>query len=295
MRIRFGWSTLFCAFVFLSTLKMMAQEKQSIRVPRVDRVPRLEDFVSGNPDGAALKITDFRQRKPLDGAPSSQATTAFLSYDDRNLYVVFVCKADPRTLRAHMVKREDIAGDDSVSVSLDTFHDGQRAYEFFANPLGIQLDGITAEGVDDDDFSFDTVWQSKGRVTKDGYVVLFSIPFKSLRFHSRSKRESGWGIALGRIIPGNRELSTWPQLTEKIEAYVPQFASMESPEHAHAARNMEFVPYVFAAGEKALDTSAVSPAMKTQQTYRGGLDAKVVIHDSLTLDATINPDFSQVE
>ncbi len=295
MRIRFGWSTLFCAFVFLSTLKMMAQEKQSIRVPRVDRVPRLEDFVSGNPDGAALKITDFRQRKPLDGAPSSQATTAFLSYDDRNLYVVFVCKADPRTLRAHMVKREDIAGDDSVSVSLDTFHDGQRAYEFFANPLGIQLDGITAEGVDDDDFSFDTVWQSKGRVTKDGYVVLFSIPFKSLRFHSRSKRESGWGIALGRIIPGNRELSTWPQLTEKIEAYVPQFASMESPEHAHAARNMEFVPYVFAAGEKALDTSAASPAMKTQQTYRGGLDAKVVIHDSLTLDATINPDFSQVE
>jgi Domain of unknown function (DUF5916) len=295
MRIRFGWSTIFCALVFLATLRMVAQEKQAIRIPRADHAPRLEDFLNGNPGDAGLKITDFRQRKPRDGAPSSQATTAFLSYDDRNLYVVFVCQADARTLRAHMVKREDIAGDDSVSVSLDTFHDGQRAYEFFSNPLGIQLDGITAEGVDDDDFSFDTVWQSRGRITKDGYIVIFAIPFKSLRFHSRSARGSAWGIALGRVIPGNRELSTWPLLTEKIEAYVPQFASMESPEHAHAARNMEFVPYVFGAGEKFLDTTAVPPAVKTQQTYRGGLDAKIVLHDALTLDATVNPDFSQIE
>ena len=298
MRIRLGWSTLFCALVLLVTLKLAAQEKQTIRIPRAGHAPRLEDFINGHPGDAGLEITDFRQRKPLDGAPSSQPTTAFLSYDDHNLYVVFVCKADPRTLRAHMVKREDIAGDDSVSVSLDTFHDGQRAYEFFANPLGIQLDGITAEGVDDDDFSFDTVWQSKGRITKDGYVVMFSIPFKSLRFHSRSARGASWGIALGRIIPGNRELSTWPLLTEKIEAYVPQFATMQAPEHAHAARNMEFVPYVFAAGEKFLDSNAsnaASPAMKTQKTYRGGLDAKIVLHDALTLDATVNPDFSQVE
>ncbi len=297
MRIRFGWALLFSAMVFLATLKVAAQDaslKATIRLPHVDRAPRLEDFVSGVA-GPGLKIEDFRQRKPRDGAPSSQPTTAFLSYDDRNLYVVFVCKADPRKLRAHMVKREDIAGDDSVSVSLDTFHDGQRAYEFFANPLGIQLDGITAEGMDDDDFSFDTVWQSKGRITSDGYVVLFSIPFKSLRFHSRSARGNTWGIALGRVVPENRELSTWPLLTEKVEAYVPQFASMESPEHAHAARNMEFVPYAFAAGEKFLDTTGAAPALKTQQTYRGGLDAKIVLHDALTLDATINPDFSQVE
>src|SRR5262249_29361851 len=165
----------------------------------------------------------------------------------------------------------------------------------FANPLGIQLDGITAEGVDDDDFSFDTVWQSRGKITRDGYVVLFSIPFKSLRFHSASGRASTWGIALGRVIPGNRELSTWPLLTEKVEAYVPQFASMESPEHAHAPRNMEFVPYAFAGGEKFLDTASTPPVMKSQPVYRGGLDAKIVIHDSLTLDAAVNPDFSQVQ
>lgn len=299
MRIRFGWSLIFGILVFLAGMKMVSQEKmggeekRAIRVPRVDRAPQIEDFISGAPVG--LKITNFTQRKPSDGAPASQSTTAFLSYDDRNLYVGFICQADPRTLRAHLAKREDISGDDAVSVSLDTFHDRQRAYEFFANPLGIQLDGITVEGVDDDDFSFDTVWQSNGRITSNGYVVLISIPFKSLRFHGRSHGAEGWGIALGRVIPGNGEIATWPQLTEKVEAYVPQFASMESPEQAHAGRNIQLVPYAFAGGEKFLDTSTAPATMNTQPVYRGGLDAKVVIHDAITLDATVNPDFSQIE
>src|SRR5215467_8918572 len=187
MRIRFGWLTLVGILLLLATLRMAAEEaKQNIHPLRVEHAPKLEDFLGDHPIAPGLKITDFRQREPHDGAPASQETTAYISYDDRNLYVAFICKADPHTLRAHMTRREDIVGDDSVSVSLDTFHDGQRAYEFFANPLGIQLDGITAEGVEEDDFSFDSVWQSKGRITSDGYVVLFSIPFKSLRFHSRS-------------------------------------------------------------------------------------------------------------
>ncbi|HEY7403823.1 MAG TPA: DUF5916 domain-containing protein [Candidatus Angelobacter sp.] len=97
------------------------------------------------------------------------------------------------------------------------------------------------------------------------------------------------------MIPGNREVSTWPLLTEKIEAYVPQFASMESPEHAHAARNMAFTPYIYAGGEKFLDTTTTPAITKSQPVYRGGIDAKIVIHDALTLDATVNPDFSQIE
>jgi hypothetical protein len=299
MRIRFGWSAIFGLLLFLCALKMTAMtaqdDKPTIQPVRADRVPKLEDYLNRNAEPPGLKITEFLQREPHDGAPVSEETAAYISYDDRNLYVAFICKADPHKLRAHMVKREDIAGDDAVSVSLDTFHDQQRAYEFFANPLGIQLDGITAEGVEDDDFSFDAVWQSKGKITEDGYVVLFSIPFKSLRFHSRARRDTTWGIALGRVIPGNRELATWPLLTQKIEAYVPQFANMESPENAHSGRNMQFTPYGFAGGEKFLNTTATPPVVTSQPVYRGGMDAKIVVHDQITIDATINPDFSQVE
>lgn len=294
MRIRLGWSTIFGAVLLFAAIRFAAaQEKTRVRIPHVHSAPRLEQFINGQPREAELAITEFLQREPKDGAPASKPTAAYLSYDDRNLYVAFVCKADPKTLRAHLTKRDRITGDDAVSVALDTFHDGQRAYEFFANPLGVQEDAITAEGTDSDDFNFDTVWHSEGRITGDGYVVLFAIPFKSLRFHPGE--EGMWGIALGRSIPANRELSTWPLLTQKIEAYVPQFASINGPGNARAAHNVQFVPYVFAAGEKFLDTGSVPSVMKNNQVYRGGLDTKIVFHDSITLDATVNPDFSQVE
>ncbi|HET7872246.1 MAG TPA: DUF5916 domain-containing protein, partial [Terriglobales bacterium] len=296
MRIRLGWSTIFCTMLLLAAIKLAAaqnNDKAVTRIPHVDRAPRLEQFITGQPREAELVISDFRQREPQDGAPASRPTTAYLSYDNRNLYVVFVCQADPKTLRARLTKRDNFSGDDAVSVSLDTFHDKQRAYEFFSNPVGVQEDAITAEGVETDDFSFDTVWRSEARITADGYVVLFAIPFKSLRFHP--SQEGTWGIALGRAIPGNRELSTWPHLTQKLEAYVPQFAGINAPANAHAARNMQFVPYVFAAAEKFLDTTTTPATIQKNQVYRGGLDSKIVIHDAITLDATINPDFSQIE
>src|SRR5262249_61399459 len=102
MRIRFGWSLVFSALIFLAGLKLAAQEKAAIRVPHIDHPPQLEDFLGGEANQSGLRITDFRQRKPRDGAPASQATTAYLSYDDHNFYVAFICVADPRTLRAHM-------------------------------------------------------------------------------------------------------------------------------------------------------------------------------------------------
>jgi hypothetical protein len=121
----------------------------AFQIPRVDEPPRLEWFI-GAANGAAERrgapVVDFRQREPGDGTPVSQSTTAFLSYDDRHLHVVFVCKDDPTAIRANVTRREDIGGDDAVALYLDTFHDRQRAYLFMVNPLGIQLDGIVTEG-----------------------------------------------------------------------------------------------------------------------------------------------------
>src|SRR5690348_16119402 len=155
-------------------------ETPTLRIPRVSQPPKLEEFL-GEHTGPETKVTGFKQRDPQDGAPVSQPTSAYLSYDDKNLYVVFVCKDEPGKVRAHLSKREDIFSDDWVGVFLDTYRDHHRAYEFLVNPLGIQADGIIIEG-QNDDFTFDTVWHSEGKLTDDGYVVLIAIPFKSLRF-----------------------------------------------------------------------------------------------------------------
>src|SRR6185436_10241439 len=196
----------------------------TIRIPRVSRPPKLEDFLKNTPREAEARVSGFRQREPHDGEPSTHPTTGYLSYDDKNVYVVLDCKDEPGQVRAHMSKREDIFNDDVVGVMLDTFHDRRRAYEFFVNPLGIQLDGTTVEG-QNDDFSFDTLWHSEGKLTADGFIVFLAIPFKSLRFSGADVQS--WGIALFRSVARSNEQSFWPYITRRVQGFCQQMATAE--------------------------------------------------------------------
>ncbi len=265
---------------------------RTLRIPRVSRAPKLEDFLNGAPRQAAAKVTDFRQRTPGDGAPVSHETAAYLSYDDKELYVVFVCRDDPGKVRARMTRREDIDDDDTVTIFLDTFRDRQRAYFFAVNPLGIQQDSIVTEGQQPDrDLKFDTVWYSEGRLTPEGYAVWVAIPFKSLRFPDAAVQT--WGISLGRGIPRNNESAFWPYITKRIEGFVPQMGTLEGIERVSPASNVQFIPYGAFARAHFLDSSV--PGFSTKNDGRGGMDAKVVMRNALTLDVTLSPDFSQVE
>jgi hypothetical protein len=265
----------------------------TLRIPRVTQPPKLQDFLTGTPREAETRVTDFRQREPGDGIAASQETTAYLSYDDKNLYAVFVCKDDPGKVRAHMAKREDIGSDDRVGVFLDTFHDHQRAYLFVTNPLGIQQDAITMRGLPDD-LSFDTLWHSEGRLTSEGFVVWMAIPFKSLRFPSAPVQN--WGVVVGRYIARNNETSFWPYVTLRVESLLQQMATLEGLEQISPGRNVQLIPYGMFTRARFLDALAPSgPAFRVQTDERLGLDAKVVLRDALTLDVTLNPDFSQVE
>lgn len=265
-------------------------QSRTLRVPRVSRPPRLEYFLGGTPRDAEARVDDFRQREPGDGVPVSQSTSAFLSYDRQNLYVAFVCKDVPGGVRARLARREDIASDDQVAIYLDTFHDRRRAYAFAVNPLGVQSDAILTEGQDDDS-NFDTVWRSEGRLTPDGYVVLISIPFKSLRFPRAPMQ--GWGIALGRVIFRAGERSFWPYISNRYQGFAQQMASLEGIEAVSPGRNVQLIPYTTFTAARELDPS--TPAIAKTERGRAGVDGKMVLHDALTLDFTANPDFSEVE
>lgn len=272
---------------------LAAAESPSVRIPRVQRPPRLEDFLAGTPREAEARVSGFRQYEPGDGTPASRETAAYLSYDDKNLYVVFVCSDDPKQVRARLTRREDIANDDKVVIHLDTFYDRRHAYSFFANPLGVQSDSLWTEGQGSDS-SFDTVWDSEGRLTADGFVVLMSIPFRSLRFPRTAAQI--WGIALGRNIPRNNEMSNWPYITQRIETYAGQFATLEGLERISPGRNTQFIPYFVGSQSRYLDPLSPTRAQFASDTEtRPGLDAKLVLRDALALDIALNPDFSQVE
>ena len=263
------------------------------KIPRVRHAPKFEDFLENRPREAELTVTDFRQNIPGDGTPATESTTAYLSYDEKNLYAVFLCHDEAGQVRAHLSKREASDQDDGVGVLLDTFRDFHRAYFFFSNPLGVQTDAIFTEG-QGYDYSFDTLWDNAGRVTADGYIVFFSIPFKSLRFSNEP--DQTWGVALYRVILRKSEYDYWPYVTQRVEGLTQQFAPVGGLENVSPGRNIQFIPYGLLAGDHFLNQPiAGPPGFADKFEHRAGLDAKFVAKDSLTFDVTLNPDFSQVE
>ncbi len=263
---------------------------QPLRIPKVTRAPKLSDFLEGNPREAEAVVTEFFQMDPNDGAPASQETTAYMSYDDKNLYVGWICKDDPAKIRARVAKRKDIVNDDRITINIDTFHDHKHAYFFDVNPYGVQLDGRTTEG-QGDDFSWEALWYSEGQLTEDGYVVLETIPFRSLRFPPGPVQD--WGFVLARFIARNNEWSMSPAITRRLfPAWVGQFGHMQIPENVSPGRNMQFIPYGLFSSSRYLDNTN---GFRTENDGRAGLDAKMVLRDAFTLDMTLNPDFSQIE
>ena len=277
----------------------------TITSPRLSRAPSLDDFLTMQPQGdVALemaKVTGFTQRNPHDGEAVSEPTEAYLGYDQKNLYVIFVCFDDPKKVRARMSRREDIYDDDQVEIILDTFHDRRRAYAFQTTPLGVQWDAIWTEASREEetqshfDTSFDTVWNSRGKVTGRGFVVWMEIPFKSLRFPATKAQE--WGVILYRGITRKTEDSFWPHITFKVEGRLGQAATLSGLEGISPGHSIELIPYGLMRGFRALDTRDPQNPYFQRAAAQGaaGMDAKFVIRDHFTIDATAHPDFSQVE
>jgi len=276
----------------------------AVLIPRLTRGPSIDDFLTMKPAGDVApymsKVSGFTQRDPHDGVPISQRTEAYLGYDVKNLYVVFVCFDEQGKVRAHESRREDIAEDDTVEVMLDTFHDQRRAYAFQTNPLGVQWDAIWSETPHEEvggnfDTSFDTLWYSQGRLTPEGYVVWFAIPFKSLRFPAT--RDQSWGIILYRGILRENEDSFWPQVSHRVEGRLRQAATLTGLEGISPGRNIQLIPYGLVNSFRDVDARDPANPHFENRAIGGtfGLDSKVILKDSMVLDLTANPDFSQVE
>ena len=292
------WLFLLCVCA-APLLSAQSPEFRSIQIPRITSTPRLEEFLNMEPaprwKDKLAKVDQLTQRVPTDGAPASQRTEIYLGYDDKNLYAIFVCfDSEPQKVRARLSRRDDVFDDDTIEIMLDTFLDHRRAYAFIANPLGVQADALWTEGSDFDP-SFDTVWNSAGKVTDRGFVVLIAIPFRSLRFSSSDPQT--WGILLNREIPRNSEDTFWPPYSSRIQGRLNQEGTATGLEKISPGRNLQLIPYGIFRSFKELNLQDPNLPGYSQRAAFGqlGLDAKVVLKDKFVLDMTANPDFSQIE
>ncbi len=272
-----------------------------VTVPQLDSAPTLADFLVTQPRPNVvremLRVSHFVQRNPEDGKPSSEPTVAYLGYTHKYFYAAFVCHdKTPKLIRAHMLARDSLGDDDNVEVFLDTFHDQRRAFIFQTNALGIQADALYSEQTGFD-YSFDTVWDTWGKRTSYGYVVLMRIPFSSLYFAKASPNEPRtWGIILERNIAHDNESVYWPRNTHNVAGRLTQDIAADGFMNVAHGQNWQLEPYVLARNLRQLNViDPLNPYFqhKHLQAY-GGLDGKFILRNSLVLDITVNPDFSQV-
>lgn len=271
-------------------------------IPEVSGVPSLEDFTGMAPATplarSMARVEDFIQREPDDGDPASQRTEVYIGYDRTELHVVFLAfDSEPEGIRANMSSRENIDGDDSVEITVDTFNDQRAAFTFRSTPLGIQWDARWTEGSSRRggfDTTLEAVWDSEGRLTDEGYMVKMAIPLRSLRFPDTD--EQTWRVQFARIIPRLSEQSFWPAYTIDIEGRLNQTALLNGIRDVSPGNNYQIIPFLFAREVDALNPAmAGGPGFEATSEQDLGVDAKFVFNDSMVLDVTLNPDFSQIE
>ena len=272
-----------------------------LTIPVIDRPPELADFEGMAPSAEMqakmTMVTGFLQRVPDNGASASQRTEVYIAYDDRNLYAIFLAFDDePDLVRANLSPRENVEDDDTVGILIDTFNDQRTGYAFRSTPLGVQWDGrwIEVTKTPGFDSSYEAVWSTEGQRTDSGYMVRMAVPLRTLRFPETG--EQVWRIMFERQIPRLSEQAHWPAYSNTIQGRLNQAASLTGIRNVSPGRNIQVIPFAFVRDYDVLDPNASGgPGFNQQTEDEFGLDAKFVFNDSLVLDATLNPDFSQVE
>ncbi len=164
---------------------------------------------------------------------------------------------------------------------------------FQVNAAGVQADAAWTDG-SNPDYSYDQVWDSAGRATAQGWMALISIPFRSIRFRPGAP---GWGVVLFRNLPRNSESDTWPHIATSVSGTLTQECTLRGIEGVTGSHNLQLNPYTLGQNEHqllSLDPNNPSFSTRALEGTAGG-EAKAIVKNSIVLDATVNPDFSQVE
>lgn len=241
----------------------------------------------------AEPITSFVQRDPNEGAEPTYRTEARVAYDDNAIYV-FVRAFDPEPdkIKAFLTRRDVGSSSDWVRVYIDSYHDKRTAYSFAVNPVGVKLDTYHFNDTNQDD-SWDAVWDVAAGRDAEGWHAEFRIPYSQLRFAGGG--DGRLGFAITRNVARLDETTTWPLLSRSASGWVSSFGELAGVTRPRSTKRLELVPYTVAQ----MTTEPEQPGNPFQKNpdpgATVGIDLKYAVTSALTLSATVNPDFGQVE
>ena len=274
-----------------------APRKQAAAV----RVPAGSIRVDGRLDDdawrGAVPITDFIQKEPVEGAAPVEATEVRVAYDDEALFIGARMHDRGRVpIQAPLARRdEDAEQAEHLLVALDTFLDRRTAYVFGVTAAGVRMDRYHPRDDEEEyDEDWNPVWQARTQVGEDGWTAELWIPFSQLRFNENE--EHVWGLNLQRFAPTRNEMDYWSPVPRTQQAWASRFGDLRGIARLRPPRRIEVLPYVGGASTVNADRDTRNPFDDGRNlTSRAGLDLKVGLGPNLTLDATFNPDFGQIE
>lgn len=236
---------------------------------------------------------------PGDNVPPPVETECLVSFDKKNFYVAFRCyDPDPSQIRAHLMDRDatdTLIQDDHVVILVDTFNDERRGFQFRVNPLGVQADASFSESEGSEDFSWDAIWSSAGKITDWGYAIEIAIPFNQLRFPRTSDMQT-WGFSAERSYPRNvRHRISSHRRDRNIQCLLCQVNKIIGIQGVSPGLNLEFVPTLTSNRTDRRKDFPEGPMQQGKVEPGPGITARWGITPNLILNATANPDFSHVE
>jgi len=244
----------------------------------------------------AAAIPVDHQWSPGDTEPAPVATTALVTYDDDRLYIAFrAADPEPALIRARYADRDAPTDDDTVGFMIDPFHDGRRAFQFRINPLGVQMDAVNSDVEGSEDFSWDAIWDSAGRITAEGYVVEVALPFRQLRFPATRDVQT-WGFMAMRDWPRSLRHRMRSLITDQDRnCLVCQLQDLAGFERLETGRNLEVTPTLTGQLSEERQGYPGGRFESSGEDLEPGLSARWGVTSNLSLNLAVNPDFSQVE
>jgi hypothetical protein len=270
----------------------------AVRPPRLEAEVRIDGSLNEAVWSQAALLTGFSQYRPVDGLPADDSTEVLVWYSEHEIHFGVRAFEPHGPVNATLADRDRIGADDHVLILLDTFNDRRRALAFMVNALGVQGDGVLAEGAsrhggesDPVDPSPDFVFESRGRLTPDGYEIEIRIPFKSIRY--QADRVQTWGINIVRRVQHSGHQQTWTPARTGQASFLAQSGTLEAMTDLRRGLVLDVNPVTTAradgapgpAGGWAYDADA--PEL--------GLNLRWGVTANLTMNGTVNPDFSQIE
>jgi len=268
-------------------IQINAQENKTLEATRVNQGPKIDGVLDDEAWVNVPLATDFTEFQPRRDVPAEDQTEVRLVYDDIAVYVGAKMLRDPNeALLKELGQRDNLNVNASrFGVLLDTFDDDQNAFFFFLTSAGVQAD-IKVSNRDDEDENWDAVWESSVKEYDDGWVAEFKIPYSALRFPKTDVQQ--WGLNFVRVERTNRVESTWNALNVDIDGFVQQSGALTNVKDLDPPVRLELTPFISGNASKFTGSS-------TDLGYNAGMDLKLGLTESFTLDMTLIPDFGDVK